>query len=648
MSDTRDADENVGGSVDTTIDTKVDTNVDVMTSTYDDLLQLTRIDAAEQFRASVFEDFRAEYAGYRTAEARAMARVCLAAASARAAHVPRFMAQSQRDYAAAILGVNHSTFCVWAKVGELLCANTHLKDDLIAGRVTLKDLERVASLLGKTSKLEASEESQASEESKASNESDSSDESENSSELGLDAASIEFVSLSIAAPAPAILYIEDSLQIARAQVGLSHGDEDAVSALVTEASTEGRCPVHACVARRRFRVRSDRTSAKRERSEDGPSSRVMAIARQCQLDDSAIARLSAAQLGAEGQRRAAHRIHKILVRLIARRDRLDVRLEDQLFEWALEGLHERMGFHNFERFAEETLGLAASTANDRLSRARLRRREHPVALARRDGRITAVQASLLESLRRKCHVPVSDLDKWITFAVEHTVRRLRTAIAWAWRQVNLDYGKWSLARCHTPDVNQLRTDNQSLEALVQHSGGNELQDALLNWDITPTGVARFHISRETRDELLVQMASMQDEVRGSSEFVAPKFIPGWLAMCRVFHRAREAWRVNHQKVEAKRRRILDRDGYQCIAPECTQRRNLQVHHVNYRGRGGGDEDTNRAALCAFHHQQGEHGVLLRVRGRIQDDGRGLTWEMGLDETGRAQRVYRDERILVRA
>jgi hypothetical protein len=40
---------------------------------------------------------------------------------------------------------------------------------------------------------------------------------------------------------------------------------------------------------------------------------------------------------------------------------------------------------------------------------------------------------------------------------------------------------------------------------------------------------------------------------------------------------------------------------------------------------GKDEPENLLVLCLFHHQQGEHGVLARARGRAP---LGVTWRLG--------------------
>jgi len=452
---------------------------------------------------------------------------------------------------------------------------------------------------------------------------------------------------------PAVLYLEDSMVLARAMVGRSHGDEEALAALLAEAGSEASIDatsetaseatprLDVARARGRFGIRNEtkQSAASTHSLDHGTCGR-------------ALPHPKLPPLGEQAQRRHAFRIHAVLRRLMARRDRLRVQQEDQLYEWMLDGTHERCGFPNFERFAAEILHLPRSSCNDRLRRARERRRNHPLALARARGEITTVQADLLARLHRRCHVPVSDLGNWIRFAIHHTVRALRSALAWARRQLLTDYRHWSLGGCRPPQADQLRTVNHSLEILVSNPGGqtphDTLHEALLEWNDAPRGTMRFRVSRETRDELLVQLASEQDSVQARAEIPAPRKIPAWLALCRIFHRVRCVWAEHHVALPAAQRRILDRDGWRCAAPECTQRRNLQIHHLHYRARGGDDRDSNRVTLCAFHHQIGEHQGLMRVRGEIQTDGTGLTWEMGLDEYGRPHMVYHDDTLLVPA
>ena len=383
--------------------------------------------------------------------------------------------------------MKHPTFCRWVKVGRVLCAIPKLRDDLREGRVTLSELEQLASASAASAK-----------------------------EKQTATPAPNFVTLSIAAPAPAIQYLEDSLQLARGFVGATDGDEDAVNALLAEAATECEDRVDVTVAHRRFHVREDGSRRGGEDQQRPPiqTSKISTLSGQ-QVSPS-LPQLALPMMSETARRNAAFRVHSILVRLLKRRDRLQVRQEDLLYEWMLDRIHERSGFRKFERFAQEILGLPYGTFRERLRHARMRRLENPIALARRDGEITAIQAELLDHLYRTCGVPTSDLPAWIHYATEHTARRLRAALRWAKREIHIDYRRWSLARCAPPDEDQFRTTDHSLETLVRHSGTDTLADALITWETAPRATLRLCLTRETRDELLVQMASMQDELRGGA------------------------------------------------------------------------------------------------------------------------------------
>jgi hypothetical protein len=61
--------------------------------------------------------------------------------------------------------------------------------------------------------------------------------------------------------------------------------------------------------------------------------------------------------------------------------------------------------------------------------------------------------------------------------------------------------------------------------------------------------------------------------------------------------------------------------------------------VHYRSLGGNDAPWNQLRLCAWHHRQGEHGVLARCRGIAPLD---VTWRLGRRDLGMR---FRNERRL---
>ena len=75
----------------------------------------------------------------------------------------------------------------------------------------------------------------------------------------------------------------------------------------------------------------------------------------------------------------------------------------------------------------------------------------------------------------------------------------------------------------------------------------------------------------------------------------------------------ETARAKPSITDAKRRRLLARDGNQCTVPGCRSRRHLELHHVVHQEDGGGHEDGNLTALCGGHHRL-HHVGLLAIAG----------------------------------
>ena len=61
--------------------------------------------------------------------------------------------------------------------------------------------------------------------------------------------------------------------------------------------------------------------------------------------------------------------------------------------------------------------------------------------------------------------------------------------------------------------------------------------------------------------------------------------------------------------------ILKRDHFQCQVPGCKCRRNLEVHHIIWRSKGGSDYDFNLITLCRQHHRHILHDLMaLKIEG----------------------------------
>jgi hypothetical protein len=76
--------------------------------------------------------------------------------------------------------------------------------------------------------------------------------------------------------------------------------------------------------------------------------------------------------------------------------------------------------------------------------------------------------------------------------------------------------------------------------------------------------------------------------------------------------------------------VIERDGYRCVVPGCSSRRNLHDHHIRFRAQGGDNDPANRVTLCAFHHLRCLHAGFMSVRGIAPD---ALVFELGVRAEG---------------
>jgi 5-methylcytosine-specific restriction endonuclease McrA len=109
----------------------------------------------------------------------------------------------------------------------------------------------------------------------------------------------------------------------------------------------------------------------------------------------------------------------------------------------------------------------------------------------------------------------------------------------------------------------------------------------------------------------------------------------------LLKRAVDAWNTVDRKARPAQERIVARDGYLCQVPGCTSRRNLEVHHIRFRSRGGDDDPANLITLCHAHHRHMLHKGAIRLTGRAPH---ALRWEIGCVADGRVIWRLRGERF----
>jgi hypothetical protein len=95
----------------------------------------------------------------------------------------------------------------------------------------------------------------------------------------------------------------------------------------------------------------------------------------------------------------------------------------------------------------------------------------------------------------------------------------------------------------------------------------------------------------------------------------------------------ETWKHVMKRRKTRPQRVRERDEGFCQVPGCSRPAN-HSHHVEFRSRGGSDDEANQVGDCAFHHLRCIHGGHLTVVGRAPD---ALTWlRKGEVFTGTAQ------------
>ncbi len=118
-------------------------------------------------------------------------------------------------------------------------------------------------------------------------------------------------------------------------------------------------------------------------------------------------------------------------------------------------------------------------------------------------------------------------------------------------------------------------------------------------------------------------------------------LPDWVAAVVVSCEALDQWTHLDPGRLPTERRTLERDGWRCRVPGCGARRNLEVHHIQFRSHGGSNASWNLVTLCHAHHHHALHRGTLRVTGRAPH---ALTWEIGCSQDAAPLWTYRGERL----
>jgi hypothetical protein len=320
--------------------------------------------------------------------------------------------------------------------------------------------------------------------------------------------------------------------------------------------------------------------------------------------------------------------------LLRLEDAIGRRLGQLLAEMADRGAWSRLRFASLGHYAEQRLGLSRTAAEDRARLARTLRRHPRLREAYEDGRVAYEAARTTARILDGLAGAAACEGDWIARAREATVKRLRDEARALLREPGrvepLDDAAWHRSLQRSAGTTRRRVLRAGLQAAAEPAPDVFLRfrlPARLAGELCgAVGAARALLEQRAGEVPWdapwpdpTPLPSMR-AARMSS--VRSRRVPSWVGFLALVEEFVLTWDASPPR---RRDRIYARDGWRCMAPGCSSRGNLQVHHVDYQSQGGSDEDGNLVCLCAFHHLRGEHGDRLRVRGQAPV---GLVWRLG--------------------
>jgi hypothetical protein len=286
-----------------------------------------------------------------------------------------------------------------------------------------------------------------------------------------------------------------------------------------------------------------------------------------------------------------------------------------------------LGFVSEAHYARERLGMSRASLRSKVSLARRSQGLDQVVDALQQGRVGFEAAQLVARIAS----PETER-AWVERAARRTFKHLREEVQAVELATRLA-GETDRSPPSEQQIEQMQALERSilsgefLRKVTQDPGPEGDEAPAVQISGSPSG--KVTLRMRLRGDLLLHFRQLERVHR--RELPGTSFI-GFL--CWSFWRT---W-VPTLGVSDKWEAIYRRDRYRCTSPVCHQR-NVTLHHVEYRARGGTDDPDNLTSPCAFCHLEGEHGGRLK----IDPPGSDPTWVLGRRPI---MRVHRRERTLL--
>jgi len=266
----------------------------------------------------------------------------------------------------------------------------------------------------------------------------------------------------------------------------------------------------------------------------------------------------------------------LIQKLVAVRRRVDWQLGQLGLTFSMLGLHRELRFASTEHYARERLDMSGRTFRKRVALARQCTELPHLGAAVREGRLGTTAAEWVARVATR-----GTDEAWVQRAESMTLRALEAEA----RQV---FEGGPRRRGDPPPQGPYLVGEDERPMCAKD------EDVPIRCWVQAEGLRLWHIALRLGgvEEILDHFIEMYGETNEAPSFV----------------------------------HIYERDGWRCTAPGCRNRRNLSVHHVRFRSKGGDNEDENLTVLCAFHHLDGVHGGKIRCKGKAPER---LLWEFPL-------------------
>jgi len=364
----------------------------------------------------------------------------------------------------------------------------------------------------------------------------------------------------------------------------------------------------------------------------------------------------------------AERVVREIIQIVRVQDYVERELGRLLCDMSRHGDWTTLGFRSLGHYARERLGMSERTAAHRASVARKLARLPVLENAYRDGTLRREAAGVVASILGH-RASFEDQETWLAHARCNSIRRLRDERRLCehdWRQREEDPVQ-ALAGVTPPGGaprttrgkskrrarSRPPTDAEWLASLHREPGRtrDRLEHAMPEWDQTEprSGVdcANVFLTFRAPRDLAEGFLSAVDAARRYLEWVANETrpmdgepaslrtarafasrclrVPAWAGLWVLLEDYAKTWDDPASFPRRQWHKTYERDGWRCMAPGCTSRKQMDCHHIDYRAHRGSDELPNLLTLCRYHHQQGEHGRYASVRGTAPA---GLLWRLG--------------------